>query len=79
MRPTPLASRRVVVMRQAALAACVIFKHLHALEQHFACYPKWTREVRPLAYTFWGARHARIFLRNWFWAMCINYALSVIN
>jgi hypothetical protein len=23
--------------------------------------------------------HAHIFLRNWFWAMCINYAFSVIN
>ncbi len=39
MQPAALAARRGV-MQQAVLAGCIIFKYLHATEQHFACRPK---------------------------------------
>jgi hypothetical protein len=30
-------SRSIDVMQQAVLIACIIFKYLHAIEEHFAC------------------------------------------
>jgi hypothetical protein len=39
----------ICVMQQAALAARIIFKYLHATEQHFTCCPKWKRAVRSMA------------------------------
>jgi len=40
MQPAALQARSIGVMQQATQAACIIYKHSHATEQHFACHPK---------------------------------------
>ncbi len=50
MQSAVLAARSIGVVQQAALSACIIYKYLHATEQHFACYPKWRRVVRSIIY-----------------------------
>jgi hypothetical protein len=40
MQPEALAAKSIGGMQQAALAACIIDKYLHATEQYFACSPK---------------------------------------
>jgi hypothetical protein len=57
-----LATRSIGVMQQAALDACIIFKHFNATEQHFACLQKWVRAVRSIAYASKDMGFARIFL-----------------
>ncbi len=54
MQPAVLAARSIGVVQQAALVACIIYKFLHATEQHFACYPKWRRVDRSVIYTSGG-------------------------
>jgi hypothetical protein len=41
-----LAARSIGVMQQAALAACIVSKYLHATKQHFACCPRGRHAIR---------------------------------
>ncbi len=68
------AVRHIGVMQQAALLECIIYKHLHATGQHFACSPN--RGVQ------FGIQHAPlgvyavpIFLCYWILARSINLVL----
>jgi hypothetical protein len=51
MQSASIAARIIGVMQQAALIVCIIYKYLHATEQHFACCAKWRRTIRSIAYT----------------------------
>jgi hypothetical protein len=79
MHPAALATRSIGVLQQPALAWCIIFKCLHATEQHIVCHPKWRRAVANIAYTSRGISYARNCFVYYILAMCINYATSVIN
>ncbi len=72
MQSAALAARSIGVMQQAALAGHIIFKHLHASEQHFACYPKWRHGVANIVYTSRGISYAHNFFVYYILAMCIN-------
>jgi hypothetical protein len=49
MQLAALAARSIGLMQQAALAACIIFKHLDVTEQHFAWIPTRSHAVRSIA------------------------------
>jgi hypothetical protein len=50
VQPAALATRSIGAMQQAALAACITYKYLHATEEHFARCLKWRGAVRSIAF-----------------------------
>ncbi len=72
-----LAARSIGFMQQAAMAACIIFKYLHATMQHFTCCPKWRHAIRSVVYTSRGVCYARNFLMKL--VSGINYSCRVKN
>ncbi len=62
IRHSALAARSIGVKQQAAFAACIIFKYVHATEQCFACCQKLRNAVRSTAYPSGRVRFALNFL-----------------
>ncbi len=67
MHPATLAARSIGVMQQAVLAACIIYKYLHASEQLFVYRPKQKHAVKSMAYASRGISNAQIFNDTDFW------------
>ncbi len=62
MQPATLAARSIGVVQQVAMAAHIIFKYFHAIEQQFACCPKWKLAVGIISYASRGIFYTQYFL-----------------
>ncbi len=69
MQPAAWASKIIGDMQQLALAARIIFKYLHATEQHFANYLKRRQTERSIAHTHRGTFKLVIFMKLYFVTM----------
>jgi hypothetical protein len=59
------------VMQRAVTVACISFKYLHVIGQHFACRPKLMCAARSLTSASRSVGYAHNFLWNWVFG-CMN-------
>jgi hypothetical protein len=84
MQPAALTARHHDAMQQAALAAYIVFKCLHAAKQRFAFCPKWRQAVRSIGTPLGLYTMLIIFYEDGLWLhtfFCILkfYSYSICN
>ncbi len=63
MQPAALVERRIGIMKQVVLVACILFKYLHKTQPHFTWPSKWRCAVGSVAHASRSICYAHIFIK----------------